>query len=245
MEISESTLRAQLRHVDDEHRAGMAGLPDQIRDLHDGLRTEEVDRERSALLTGTARRTGLAVAVGTAVLTFRQLLSPGTAALAQTGDATAALAAFAESVELAAVEAYTAAAKSGKVTTKAVLDAATMFAGHHKEHAAAFGGAAKKAATKKPNPKLLTAVAGQLTAAKDEKAVLKIAYDLENAAAATYLFALGATTDKGALALMASILPVEAQHAVVLGSVLALPATTTIPAFETQTGAVKPADFPI
>lgn len=242
MEITESALRAQMRHVDDEHRAGMAGLPDQIRDLHEGAPNDDLRADRTSILSG--KQKGFAFVLGSAVLTFRQLLSPGNAALAQ-ANPTAALAAFAESVELAAVEAYKAAAASGKVKTKAVLDAATMFAGHHQEHAAAFGGAAKAAATKKPNPKLLTAVAGQLTAAKDEKGVLKVAFDLENAAAATYLFALGATTDKGALALMASILPVEAQHAVVLGNVLALAATTTIPSFETETGAVKPADFPI
>ena len=155
-----------------------------------------------------------------------------------------AIAAFAESVELAAVAAYTAAAKSGLVTTKAVLDAATAFAGHHQEHAAAFGAAAGAAATKKANAKLLDAVGAQLAAAKDEKGILEIAFGLENAAAATYLFALGALTSKGALQLTASILPVEAQHAVVLGTVLGKSATDIFPNFETQSAALDPAKFP-
>ena len=243
MEISESELRAAMREVDDQHRSGMAAMPEQIAEIHAGEGARLLSPERKRILSG--KQTGFALAIGTAFLTFRQLLTPGVSALAAAGDDVAALAAFAQSVELAAVEAYKAAAGSGKVTTKAVGEAAALFAGHHTEHAAAFGGAAKAAASNKPNPKLLAAIGGQLTAAKDEAAILKIAYDLENAAAATYLFALGATTDKGALGLMASILPVEAQHAVVLGSVLALPATKTIPGFETDTAAVKPADFPI
>ena len=243
MEISDHELRAAMRQIDEEHRSGMAAMPSQIAEMHEGEGARGLRDERAQILSGK-RRGGLALVIGGVVLTFRQLLTPSVANAAAAGDV-AALAAFAQSVELAAVEAYKAAAGSGKVKTKAVLDAATLFLGHHTEHAAAFGGAAKAAATNKPNPKLLAAVGGQLTAAADEKAIIKIAYDLENAAAATYLFALGATTDKGAIGLMSSILPVEAQHAVVLGSVLALPPTTTIPGFETETAAVKPADFPI
>ena len=245
MEITEHELRASLRQVDDQHRAGMAALPAQIAEMHEGEGARGMRQERSKLLSGRAGRSGLAIAVGSAVLTFRQLLTPGMSAMAAAGDDVAALAAFAQSVELAAVEAYKAAAGSGKVTTKAVGEAATLFAGHHTEHAAAFGGAAKTKAYNKPNPKLLAAVAEQLKGAADEKAIIKIAYDLENAAAATYLFALGATTDKGALGLMASILPVEAQHAVVLGSVLAVPTAMLIPGFETDTAAVTPTAFPI
>ena len=243
MEISDSELRAAMRQVDEEHRSGMASMPVQIAEMHEGEGARGFREERAQILSGR-KKSGLVLAIGGAVLTFRQLLTPSVANAAAAGDI-AALAAFAQSVELAAVEAYKAAAASGKVKTKGVLDAATLFAGHHTEHAAAFGGAAKTAATNKPNPKLLTAVGGQLAAAADENAVLKIAYDLENAAAATYLFALGATTDKGAIGLMASILPVEAQHAVVLASVLALPATTSIPGFETETAAVTPTAFPI
>jgi hypothetical protein len=140
-----------------------------------------------------------------------------------------------------------AAAQSGKVTTPAVLQAATTFAGHHQEHGAAFGAAAGSASTKKANQKLVDMIAPQIQAAADEKAVLEIAYGLENAAAATYLFALGALTSKAALQLTASILPVESQHAIVLGTVLGKPATDTtfLPSFQTQDGAVTPDKFPI
>ena len=84
-----------------------------------------------------------------------------------------------------------------------------------------------------------------LAAAKTENDVLKLAYDLENAAAATYLFALGALQSVPALQLTASILPVEAQHAVVLGQVIGAEAATLLPPFETETAFVDPAKFPV
>lgn len=239
MEITERNLRALVAATDDEHRAGMGALPQQIAELHHGEGRTIVGHSRRQFMKRLGL-TGLAVTIGSQLIPMRSLMPTSFAA-----DGDAGLAAFAESVELAAVEAYKAAAGSGLVTTKGVLDAATTFAGHHTEHAAAFGAAAGSAATKKPNPKLLAAVAGQLKGAKDQAAVLKIAFDLEGAAAATYLFALGALTSKSALQLTASILPVEAQHAVVLGQVLGLPATDYVPSFETVTAAVNPADYPI
>jgi rubrerythrin len=161
----------------------------------------------------------------------------------------AAIAAFAQSVELAATTAYAAAAKSGIIKTKAILDAAIAFSGHHAQHADAFGAAAGAAASGKANQKLLDALTPSLKAATTELAIVKFAYDLEQAAAATYLYALGALTSQAALQLTASILPVEAQHAVVLGQVLgtALPkgADEFLPPFQNDTGFIDPAKYPI
>ena len=234
MDITEAHLRSLTKEVDEQHRDGMARLPEQIAELHRGEGRRLLAPPRPGTLIGTS------LVVGARTLPLAAAMR---AYAADSGDG--GVAAFAESVELAAVEAYKAAAGSGKVTTPAVLEAATMFAGHHAEHAAAFGAAAGSAATKKPNPKLLDAVAGQLKGAADQAAILKIAFDLENAAAATYVFALGALTSKAALQLTASILPVEAQHAVVLGTVLGLPGTAYLPSFETATAAVTPDKFPI
>ena len=239
MEISEKELRALVRDVDDAHRAGMEHAEDDIRELHFG---------EGARVMGTARRTflqragitGATVAVGSALLPISGLIASAGAQSLDDGD----IAAFAESVELAAVQAYTLAAQSGKVTTKAVLDAATTFAGHHKEHAGAFGGAAGSKATGKANAALLAALGPQLSAAADEKAVIEFAYGLENAAAATYLFAIGALTSSAALALTASILPVEAQHAIVLGSVNGKTLADMIPKFETKDLALDPTKYP-
>ncbi len=237
MEISERHLRQMGDDVNEQHRDGMGTMAADIADLHAETRSFRAGDRRSFL-----RKAGLgagALTVGSSVLTFRSLLPAGAQELTD-GD----IAAFAESVELAAVEAYKAAAGSGKLQP-AVVEIGTMFAGHHSEHAAAFAGASGGKATGKPNPKLLDAVGGQLKDAKDQAAILAIAYDLENAAAATYLFGLGALKSEAALKLAASILPVESQHAVVLGSALGKPATDYVPSFQTSDKAVDPAKFPV
>jgi hypothetical protein len=237
MEISERELRQLATDVDEQHRDGMATMAGDIAELHAETRQYRAENRRDFL-----RKAGMGAGVltiGSSVLTIANMMP----AAAQTLD-DGAIASFAESVELAAVEAYKAAAGSGKLQP-AVVDVGTTFAGHHAEHAKAFGGAAGSAATGKPNPKLLEAVGGQLKGATDQAAILKIAYDLENAAAATYLFALGALKSPGALQLTASILPVESQHAVVLGQALSMPATAFVPSFQTQTGAVDPTKFPV
>ena len=239
MEISERELRYLMQEVDDQHRSGMDSMGDDIRELHHGEGRRLMGHSRRSFLK-RAGVGGAVITIGTSVLPVGRLLSP---VYAQAGDA--GVAAFAESVELAAVEAYKAAAASGKVTDAAVGSVAMLFASHHTEHGAAFGAAAGSAATGMPNAKLLEAVGPQLTGAVDQTALLRIAYDLENAAAATYMFALGALTSVEALQLTASILPIESQHAVVLGQVLGLPPTDYIPGFETADAAVTPADYPL
>ena len=236
MEISERRLRRLTVAVDEQHRDGMATLASDIAELHAETRSLRAHSPRSFLRAAGVGAGGLAV--GTSVLTFRSLLPAGAEELTDVD-----IAAFAESVELATVEAYKAAAGSGKLQP-AMIKVGTTFAGHHAEHAQAFAGASGGKATGKPNPKLLEAVGGQLQGAADQAAILAIAYDLENAAAATYLFALGALKSEAALALTASILPVESQHAAVLGSALGKPATEFVPSFGTQDRAVDPAEFP-
>ena len=157
----------------------------------------------------------------------------------------AQLAAFAESIELAFVAVYDRALTDDKVTTPEAVEALTDFAMHHEAHAGAFAGIAAEDATGEPNPDLLDELTGQLDAAADEAAVLTVALGIENAAAATYLFALGALESTEALQLTASILPVESQHAVVLGTVLEKPPAEYVPSFETQDAALKPADYPL
>lgn len=184
---------------------------------------------------------GLALTIGTSMLPASHLLTP---ALGQEPTA-ADLAAFAESMELAAVEAYTVAGAGGKIKNKAVADAVATFAGHHAEHAKAFAALSDGKATGRPNPKLLDTVAGQLKSATDEKAVIQLAFDLEDAAAATYMSALGVLDNPQALALTASVLPVESQHATMLGAVLAKRGDDLVPAFETKDRALDPATFPV
>ncbi len=241
MNISEAELRSMVKDVDEQHRDGMDSMADNIRELHDGEGLKLMGNARRRFLQG-AGLGAAAVTVGPAVLPLSRLWSP---AFAGAGSGDGALAAFAQSVELAAVEAYGAAAGSGKVTTPAVVMVATTFAAQHQEHADAFGGAAGDAATDAPNPGLLEEFGPMIEAAADENAILELAYGLENAAASTYLFALGALESTEALQLTASILPVEAQHAIVIGSVLGKSVPDMVPAFENTDQALSPDQYPV
>jgi ferritin-like protein len=240
MEISEGRLQALVREVDEVHRAGMATIAADIAELHAGEGRRAMGATRRHVLRGLGVG-GISIAIGSTVLPWNGLLDPAWADQAADDKA---LAKFAESVELAAVAAYQAAAASGKITAAAVLSAAQTFASHHRDHAAAFGGLAGDASTAKPNPLVLAAVTGQIKAAPDQNGVLGIALDLENGAAATYLFALGALADLNALKLTASILPVESQHAVVLGTALGKQLKDLVPAFQTADAKIDPAKFP-
>jgi hypothetical protein len=160
----------------------------------------------------------------------------------RSGDA--GIQAFAQSVELALVQAYAEVSSSGKVTTAEALEATTTFAQHHQEHAAALGDAAGSRATETPNRRLVNVFRADLRKASDEAAALDVMLRLENEAASTYLFALGSLEATAALQLAASVLPVESQHAVVLATLLQRDPRQTFPAFETQDQALKPDEFP-
>jgi hypothetical protein len=251
--ISESELRHRVAEVDEQHHAGMASMAGDLAELIHGEPRHPLGASRRRFLRGVGLGS-LTLTIGQAVVPVSSLLSAAHgAAPAKLTDEQ--IAAFAESLELTAVAAYQAA--QPKLTTPAVSQAASTFAGHHGQHATAFAAIAKGTAAGKPNPKLLDTVSGQLHDAPNEKAVVRIAYDLENGAASTYLFALGALNGRGALELTASILPVESQHAVVLGQVLGLPmfeatagasdpnaGTGYVPNFVTQDQRVDPALYP-
>lgn len=187
---------------------------------------------------------GVSVTIGGAMIPLAGLWSP---AYAQ-ADANKSVAAFVESVELASVNAYGAAAKTGKITGEA-LTLAKTFAFHHQAHAHALGTFVGDAAKAQPNPKLSQSLTTMIDNAPDQQHILTVLYGMENAAAATYLVAIGTLSDGNALKTSASILPVESQHAVALGQTLGLaPGDNTgtyMPAFLSTSAAVPATQYPI
>lgn len=141
------------------------------------------------------------------------------------------IAGYAQSVELAAVAAYTAAAP---VLSSGTLPVAQLFMKHHQQHADAFGAVAGSKAVTAANKALVTAVTPALQAIKDEMGALEFAFMLENQAAYTYAAALTLLQEPAYAAATATILPIEAQHAVVLGLALGKDVTAVFPtgAFE-------------
>jgi rubrerythrin len=239
MEISERELQHMTAEVRDLHEDGMKTMTSDIAELHEGEGREYVEAGHRNLAKGLGMG-GAALAIGAAAIPLTSLFS---SAYAST-DANIAIAKFAESVEFAAVAAYQAAAKTGLVTG-AGLSTALEFAKQHEAHGLAFlsyAGGPKLPA----NPKLVAAIAPEIEKAKTETEIVTIAYGVENAAAATYLYAIGALTSDKALALTATILPVESQHATVWGQVLgySLSKPGFIPAFLTTSGYLSPTTYP-
>ena len=198
---------------------------------------------------GFLRAAGLsaaAISIGPAVLPIRDLLEGATAQ--QVAPTAGELAAFAESIELAAVAFY--GQLRPRVSRPPAVAAVTNFAKHHADHAAAIGPVAGNSRTGKPNRILSQTLSDQLGQAGSEDAALKVAYDLENSLASTYLFLVDPVNDTGDPKLAASILPVEAEHAVSLGlligqAVLDMTAPDKDQAgYETEARHLDPAAFP-
>lgn len=205
--------------------------------------------------------------IGSALIPLRSLIAPAGAQEAKDeGDAEppadeAAVSeadelAFLESIERAAAGSYRDVAASGLVGG-ANLVAITAFGQHHSDHAATLGALAGSASVGRPNPTLAKILADQLAQARDEEAALRILADLESGLASSHLTALGTLgtppakdakdappTVSGAAAAVAAILPIEGQHAAVLGGALGRSAEQRLPAFEIVDNALPADAFP-
>jgi hypothetical protein len=177
VEISPKNLRAMAADVDDMHHEAMRTFREETAELH--LGTAQASRRRFLAGAGAAAAAGGVLAVSNGFLPTTWLLSKAHALT------DVDIAVFAESVELAAVEAYKAAA--GKLS-KEVLPVGQMFLKHHQDHAAAFAALAADNATGQPNAKLVQALTPTLSGLKDQAGALEFAFVLENQAADTYAF---------------------------------------------------------
>lgn len=240
MEITTRALRQLAADVDDQHHEAMATIHEDLAEVHLG--------ETGRGLAATRRRFLRNAGLGGAVLTMGSTLVPVSrlmpAAWASDQLTDADLAAFAQSVELAAVAAYGAAIDTGLLES-GVVDVAEQFSGHHDDHAGEFASFAGDAATDEANQAVLDVFAPQIAEATDQDALLQIAQDLENGAAATYFYSLGILQDRDAAQAVATILPIESQHAVVLGQALGQDLTEYVPTFQGQDGALSPTEYPV
>jgi rubrerythrin len=212
MEISGRELRALAKDVDERHHDAMRTFTEEVGDAHaDAARSARLHTSRRRFIAG-AGLGGAALALGVGLGPVRFMPRAGAAGISD-----AELAAFAQSVELAAVAAYGMAAGALSANTKPVAE---LFRMHHQQHADAFGALAGSKAVKAANAKLVTALTPALQAVKDEKSALELAFVLENQAAETYAFGLTVASTKEAYSGMATILPIETEHAAVLGAAL-------------------------
>ena len=240
MPVSEAELRRMTSELEELHRdVSMPAMEEHVSEW------EELNR---AALSGAGRltstvtsRRGFLVGTGGAALGAVVLAacskgssskssagsSPTTAAAGGlTGDVQ--IAAMAASLENLAVGTYQAglqAAQAGKLGTvpPAVATFAQTAMAQHKDHAAAWNAIVKSAGhaeITQPDPVVKPTIDSAFASVKDVPGLAKLALQLEDVAAATYLNGIGVITDRKALATAASIQPVEMQHAAILNFVL-------------------------
>jgi rubrerythrin len=241
VQISPRELRQLASDVDDMQREGMRTFREEIEEVHFGDTAKTLRATRRQVL-GRAGAAGAALAAVPVLVPISRILPR--AAAQGLDDPT--IAAFAESVELAAVAAY---GIAGGVLSAEVKPVAELFAQHHMEHAQAFGSLAGDKATGKANAKLVEALTPTLQGIKDQTAALEFAFALENQAAVTYGFALTALTQPKFYSGTATIMPIESAHAAALGMALGKPVPDIFPtgAFESADigKGVDPAMFPL
>lgn len=246
IEISEAELYAMTRDLDDAHhdtlpqmRESLIAWQEEGVSVHDNLvqLTTAITSRRRFLLGTGAILGGVAVAassVGSAAAsTFRgggigrEVNGSTETAKKLTGDlAVVALAASLENLAVATYQAAVDAAGAGKLGTvpPAIVTFITTAQGQHKDHAAAWNavltGAGKSAVRGVDMTVKKKVVDPAFAAVTDVAGVAKLALELENSAAATYLAAIGVVKSPAGIKTAATIQPVEMQHAAILNFVL-------------------------
>lgn len=231
----------------------LPGLTDEVGQSHHedtGPSRNEYSQDRPAQVAagqGTSRRSLLAKAGASgALLTLGALAAPTSGFLPAAFAASPtdnSIIMFDASFEFAVVAAYQAMLDSGKLSASATRTV-TNFQSHHRGHGRALNEVTLET-TEKPNAKLLASLQPKVKAAADEKALLEIASTIEEELAATYLSNLGVLQDKANAGVVASILPVESQHAVVIGQLLKKQVTEYMPSFQNDKQAVDPSAYPV
>jgi hypothetical protein len=110
-----------------------------------------------------------------------------------------------------------------------------MFMDHHSQHQAALNSVIKAAGQTEitePNAAVKAAVVDPVVTAADldEAKIVQLAYDLETAAAQTYVFAAGALSTPELRSTIMTIGGIEARHAAVIGMAMAKPPGEIFPA---------------
>ena len=238
--ISEAELSAMTDSLDQMHRdqtlpAMQAAVADWAESLRDGdTGTPRRPNRRTFLLGAAGVGAGgllLAACSSSAKTTAPTTTVPGSPSTGSTGSSGGAgltgdlaVAAMAASLENLGVFAYNAglqAAQAGKLGTvpPAVATFATTAMAQHKDHAKAWNSvltAAGKPAVTATDPALTPTVQQKFAQVKDVAGLAELALLIENVAAQTYQNGIAVLSSSQAVAVAATIQPVEMQHAAIL-----------------------------
>lgn len=241
MPIGERELRSLTDDLVDAHNEAMPSMRESLEEWR--AQDENIDTgishlvstpasRRAFLFGGGALLGGVALAGsgagGLSSAFARMRAGAPTAASAQklSGDlAVVGLAAALENLAVATYQAGIDAATKGSLgaVPPAVVTFATTAQSQHKDHAAAWNGVLTGAGKQPITGVDLTvkkSVDKTFATVKDVPGLAKLALDLENIAAATYLAAIDVVKDPAGIKTAASIEPVELQHAAILNFLL-------------------------
>jgi len=127
------------------------------------------------------------------------------------------------SLEVLAIDAYRRAGELGLVTSSPVVEAFAMFQAHHDAHRDVLAGVIEAAGAEPfavPNPVVRVAfVDPGLQGATTEGDLVRLAHDIERAAAQTYVWATGTLSTADLRGTAMSIGAVESRHAAVLDAI--------------------------
>lgn len=247
MQISEAELRAMTADMVDMHHETFPTMYAELSEFGSTMRSSRraQAKARRAALAGSRRRFVLGsggLVLGTAFLAAcgddddeaepaadNPASTPEGGSSGDGGGADASALRANASLENLAVFAYGAAldaapsGKFGKSVPAAVAEFATQAKKQHQDHADAFNAALTGAggtAYTEPNPALAGPVTEMFGKVDSVPKLAMLALTLENTAAATYVKQMGELTSPAALSAVATIAPVERQHAAILSFVL-------------------------
>lgn len=187
--------------------------------------SREVAAHRARLMTGAAFGGGILAAAGIGGALQALFASPAFAASATDVQ----ILQTAASIEVLAVATYKTALTlpfiGGSSANGVVKAFATTTMQQHSQHLSAFNGAVAQLGGKaqtSPDPVLAKVVSAAVPSLTGPLPVVKLALELEQGAAETYVSDVAALSDANAKKVTASIMGVEAQHAAVLLAVQAL-----------------------
>ena len=235
MDLNRDELRRELKAIDADNKAIMPKWYDALRQIVGGGTSMSTDEKATLLgVPAPGRRQffkiGGATIMGAAVLAACGSDDEDSTGMAggDAGDGGEAsgdnmdlpLARTAASLEKLAVDTYQVGIDSGLVTTAAIGEAATLFQAHHQAHLDALNAAISDAGgdevTEANEAVFKAMIEPAVMAAAAEADIVKIALDLENAAAQTYAFAGGALSVPALRSTIMTIGGIEARHAAVL-----------------------------
>jgi hypothetical protein len=234
MQISEAELRSLTSTLEEMHQETLPVLQEQLADFGTALRPEQKKTGLTAI-AGTRRQflAGVGIAAGGLVLAAcgsngGSKSSSGSGVSSKPTNADVADLRTNASIENLAVFAYGAAlAAAPKGKFGPVPPAIAGFAQHamkqHADHAKAFNAALTQAGASpytQPDPALAGMVQTAFAKIDNVPDLAKLALSLENTAASTYVKQMGEFTSSQALAAVATIAPIERQHAAILHYVL-------------------------